>query len=89
MLHQLQMGVIDFLLNIGKVLPRRFQGLVGSIALRELLAKFFHQLQPFLTDRLGAPLLEKSLWEIKHKVLEAVLLPQAQPLTLCCSPYAP
>lgn len=61
MLHQLQMGVIDFLLDLGEVLPRCFQGLVGSVALGELLTKFLHQLQPFLTNRLGAPLLEKSL----------------------------
>lgn len=72
MLHQLQMGVIDFLLNLGKVLPRRFQGLVGSVALGELLAKLLHQLQPFLTNRLGAPLLEKSLREMEHnKLFEA------------------
>lgn len=92
MLHQLQMGVIDFLLNLGKVLPRCFQGLVSSVALGELLAKLLHQLQPFLTNRLGAPLLEKSLQEIEHnKVLEAskaeILVGAPPPLSLC-SPYA-
>lgn len=55
------MGVIDFLLDLREVLSCRFQGLVDRVTLRELLTKFLHQLQPFLTDRLGALFLKEGL----------------------------
>lgn len=48
------MGVLDFLSDLREILSCCFQGLVDRVALRELLTEFLHQLQPFLTDGLGA-----------------------------------
>ena len=54
MLHYLQKGVLNFLLNLREILPRCFQALVSRVSLRELLTELLHQLQPFLADGLRA-----------------------------------
>lgn len=55
------MSVFNFFLDLREVLSCCFHGLVGRVTLRELLTKFLHQLQPFLTDRLGALFLKEGL----------------------------